>query len=167
MRCVRENEAFTGDTFAERVCVCVWNLLLFRTFPDNKPHGANMGPTLVPSAPDGSHVGPMNLAIWVIMRLLVTLWRTLAKRTHLRCSEVISHAYLSLYTECMCCTHKTATFIIPNIPSDFIINPFVTWWMKNKNDHKCRLVPISHHISLTNTSQDTSPGISRPTQLCD
>ena len=31
--------------------------------PDSKIHGANMGPTWVLSAPDGSHVGPMNLAI--------------------------------------------------------------------------------------------------------
>ena len=38
------------------------NQLLF-TSPDNKVHGANMGPTWVLSAPDGPHVGPMNLAI--------------------------------------------------------------------------------------------------------
>ena len=31
--------------------------------PDNKVHGANMGPTWVLSAPRGPHVGPMNLAI--------------------------------------------------------------------------------------------------------
>ena len=30
---------------------------------DSKVHGANMGPTWVLSAPDGPHVGPMNLAI--------------------------------------------------------------------------------------------------------
>ena len=35
-----------------------------RTYPDSKVHGANMGPTWVLSAPDGPHVGPMNLAIW-------------------------------------------------------------------------------------------------------
>ena len=34
---------------------------------DNKVHGANMGPTWVLSAPDGPHVGPMNLAIWESM----------------------------------------------------------------------------------------------------
>ena len=33
-----------------------------RTFPDSKIHGAYMGPTWVLSAPDGPHVGPMNLA---------------------------------------------------------------------------------------------------------
>ena len=32
-------------------------------FPDSKVHGANMGPTWVLSAPDGPHIGPMNLAI--------------------------------------------------------------------------------------------------------
>ena len=31
--------------------------------PDSKAHGANMGPTWVLSAPDGPHVGSMNLAI--------------------------------------------------------------------------------------------------------
>ena len=36
-------------------------------FPDSKVHGANMGPTWVLSAQDGPHVGPVNLAIWVIM----------------------------------------------------------------------------------------------------
>ena len=33
-------------------------------YPDNNFHGANMGPTWALSAPDGPHVGPMNLAIW-------------------------------------------------------------------------------------------------------
>ena len=34
-------------------------------YPDYKFHGANMGPTWILSAPDGPHVGPMHLAIWV------------------------------------------------------------------------------------------------------
>ena len=34
-----------------------------QTNPDSKVHGANMGPTWVLSAPDGPHIGPMNLAI--------------------------------------------------------------------------------------------------------
>ena len=38
-------------------------------FPDSKVHGANMGPTWVLSAPDGPHVGPMNLAIGVTITL--------------------------------------------------------------------------------------------------
>ena len=35
--------------------------------PDNKIHGANMGPTLVLSAPGGSHASPKNLAIRVVI----------------------------------------------------------------------------------------------------
>ena len=31
--------------------------------PDSKVHGANVGPTWVLSAPEGPHIGPMNLAI--------------------------------------------------------------------------------------------------------
>ena len=34
-----------------------------------KVHGANIGPTWVLSAPDGPHVGPMNLAIRVLSRV--------------------------------------------------------------------------------------------------
>ena len=34
-----------------------------KTIPDSKDHGANMGPTWILSAPGGTHIGPMNLAI--------------------------------------------------------------------------------------------------------
>ena len=37
--------------------------VIFKKNPDSKVHGANMGPTWVLSAPDGPHVGLMNLAI--------------------------------------------------------------------------------------------------------
>ena len=48
--------------------------------PDSKVHGANMGPTWVLSAPDGPHVGPMNLAIRDsrvnrTVRVLIRLYR--------------------------------------------------------------------------------------------
>ena len=35
-------------------------------YPDSKGDGANVGPTWVLSAPGGSHVGPMTLAIRVV-----------------------------------------------------------------------------------------------------
>ena len=41
----------------------MWSLI--QGYPDSKVHGANMGPTWVLSAPDGLHVGPINLAIRV------------------------------------------------------------------------------------------------------
>ena len=46
---------FVGDISA--------NSLRSSDAPGSKVHGANMGPTWVLSAPDGPHVGPMNLAI--------------------------------------------------------------------------------------------------------
>ena len=36
------------------------------SFPDSKVHGANMGPIWGRQGPGGSHVGPMNFAIWVV-----------------------------------------------------------------------------------------------------
>ena len=41
------------------------NIYTSINFSDSKVHGANMGLTWVLSSPDGPHVGPMNLAIWV------------------------------------------------------------------------------------------------------
>ena len=62
--------------------------------PDSKVRGANMGPIWVLSAPDGPHVGPMNLAIW----------EQAAKENHWRikwiiwinCEAALQMKYLSL-----------------------------------------------------------------------
>ena len=35
-------------------------------FPNSNVHGANMGPTWGRQNPGGSHVGPMNFAIWAM-----------------------------------------------------------------------------------------------------
>ena len=51
--------------------VCMWYTV--HSYPDNKIHGANMGPTWVLSAPGGSHVGPTNLAIRLDIRTRFTL----------------------------------------------------------------------------------------------
>ena len=41
-------------------------------FPDSKVHGANMGPTWGRQDPGGSHVGHMNLAIWVVLKMPIS-----------------------------------------------------------------------------------------------
>ena len=41
------------------------NMTCASNYPDSEVHGGNMGPTWVLSAPDGPHVGPMNLVIRV------------------------------------------------------------------------------------------------------
>ena len=43
-----------------------WRFLNYSIL-DSKIHGDNMGPTWVLSAPDGPHVGPMNLAIRILV----------------------------------------------------------------------------------------------------
>ena len=50
-----------------RKCLLIYFLI---NYPDNKVHGANVGPTWVLSASDGPHVGPMNLALGVWMSLI-------------------------------------------------------------------------------------------------
>ena len=56
----------TKNAFENIICnmvaILFWSLC-FDTVPDDKVHGANIGPTWVLSAPDGSHVGSMNVAI--------------------------------------------------------------------------------------------------------
>ena len=37
----------------------------YERYPDSKVHGANMGPIWGRQDPGGSHVDPMNFAIWV------------------------------------------------------------------------------------------------------
>ena len=47
------------DDFSFVICL----LFSANKIPDNKVHGANMGPTWGRQDPGGTHVGPMNLAI--------------------------------------------------------------------------------------------------------
>ena len=55
------------------ICLCHFgahfphNFTVVHTFPDSKIHGAYMGPTWGQQDPGGPHVGPMNLAIRVIL----------------------------------------------------------------------------------------------------
>ena len=74
---------------------------LHRNWPDNKVHGANMGPTWVLPAPDGPHVGHINLTIKVILlkltsighstRLKSTLWPALVEVFSSTCPQ--HHGY--------------------------------------------------------------------------
>ena len=48
------------------VCVQLWyQTTTQHNNPDSRVHGAKMGPTWGLSAPEGLHIGPMDLAIWV------------------------------------------------------------------------------------------------------
>ena len=43
--------------------------------PDNKVHGANMGPIWGREDPGGPHVGPMNFDIWEVIRTIISAAR--------------------------------------------------------------------------------------------
>ena len=45
-----------------------------QNIPDSKVHGANMSPTWVLSAPDGPHIGPMNLTIRDVYKAETIQW---------------------------------------------------------------------------------------------
>ena len=45
---------------------CQHERFLYGTFPDNKVHGANMGPAWGRQDPGGPHDGPINLAIGIV-----------------------------------------------------------------------------------------------------
>ena len=67
-RAESKNLAYFGMKFEMifDVSVCRLQALAthcIQTITDNKVHGANMVPTWVLSAPDGPHVGPLNLAL--------------------------------------------------------------------------------------------------------
>ena len=58
--------------------------------PDSKVRGATMGPTWVLSAPDGPHVGPMNLAIRAVFQLCLSKVPAIIERRCYIC-KVFSH----------------------------------------------------------------------------
>ena len=52
-----------------QVFVMIW-FLCRKNSPDSKVHGTNMGTIWGQQDPDGPHVGPMDFAIWEVMRVL-------------------------------------------------------------------------------------------------
>ena len=58
---------FHDDQYTSNSPCCICGLVCGGStwqIPGSKVHGANMGPYMVLPAPDGPHVGLMNLAIW-------------------------------------------------------------------------------------------------------
>ena len=56
------------DSLSSRLNACS------QTYPDSKVHGANMGPTWGRQGPGGPHVGPMNFAIWGVIKDEAKTW---------------------------------------------------------------------------------------------
>ena len=82
-------------------------------FPDSKVHGTNMGLTWVLSAPDGPHVGPMNLAIRVTSNSSV--WISILLKTAV---------HRNMYPLCI----NTITPLCVG-PGSIRTNKVIIWWL--------------------------------------
>ena len=69
-------------------------------YPDNKVHGANMGPIWGRQGPGGPHVGPMNFAAWVVIHIRSQVktrqsqrykFKKNAKKSNFQTSQETSH----------------------------------------------------------------------------
>ena len=74
----------------------VHHVVKFSNIPDSKVHGANMRPTWVLSAPDGPHVGPMNLAIRDMLLKMIYHLPQLVLWSDIRCSRGSRSKFLLL-----------------------------------------------------------------------
>ena len=100
---------------------CIYALIAV-IFPDSEFHGANMGPTWVLSAPDGPHVGPMNLTIRVVF----------VKETCVAATSCVCHVKVSEWA---------ANLSLTNLNKDWHKNiPTFSWgdngWCEICQEHK-------------------------------
>ena len=65
-------------------------------YPDRKVHGANMGPIWVLLAPDGPHVGTMNLTIRVRMPQCISL-KQIREKSMVCCTSISPWGFMNSY----------------------------------------------------------------------
>ena len=83
-----------GHINCKNVTWASWCMNPWKLDPDNKVHGANMGPIRDRQDPGGPHVGPMNLAIWGLFSSLFRL--TWTKKTWKPTVQAIFHWNINL-----------------------------------------------------------------------
>ena len=80
---------------------CPWGQKLI--YPDSIVHAANMGPTWLLSAPDGPHVGPMNLAIRVLLSTsVIALLSMISLYNELYYNELNTRFTCNILLQCIC-----------------------------------------------------------------
>ena len=110
---------------------------------DNKVHWANMGPTWVLSAPDGPHVGPMNLlsGMYKITRLQSSrIWNLI---TYMK---IICHGPLTRYV-------KLQVAHAPGMPGTFSPPPTSKEAVSKRSQHASRHVRHARavmHVGIAN-----------------
>ena len=98
--------------FGVRLCIR-WQNRQINDNPHSKVCGANMGPIWVLSAPDGPHVGPMNLAIREVLSkgpVAATehIWCILSgwENLNITCSVFHARSSISIYFTLLVFAHK-------------------------------------------------------------
>ena len=112
--------------------------------PDSKVHGANMGPTWVLSAPDGPHVGPMNLAIrgYIAMVLGVTI---ITSRWYSTCaSTILLPKFLAKFQSDQS-TRKLNISHRLEILCDLVVRPLSAQWIDRG---PCKVTCLTACISI-------------------
>ena len=124
--------------------------------PDSKVHGANMGPIWVLSAPDGPHVGPMNLATWVGFIVFCCGWVlgnfSLIFQKHF-VGTVASIGLVPVKQPWRIWVDTQGSFCICVKPMEqcYIVTLSLTGWGHTQNDHWI------HHIHAPRTVDITKP----------
>ena len=119
-------------------------LLIFHTFPDSKVPGANMGPTWVLSAPDGPHVGPMNLAI----RVSISSFQTRAWISNHIISSSVGCNYSPMLWFRWRCSKSAVVKFTHDLRLLSFIRPFLTWFL-TKPERLSRRPLCSDWLHLT------------------
>ena len=112
-----------------------------RANPDSKVHRANMGPTWVLSAPDGPHVGPMNLLSGKGSRPISVIANEVGETyscNKLREVKYMYHCLSSLFAPC--CKPNVEVNVFTHIYIIYENSVFI------RNDHKYE-VDIQHTSS--------------------
>ena len=135
--------------FCFAFCCLVLGLFLLLssfTIPDSKVHGANMGLTWVLSAPDGPHVGPMNLAIRDVLLIALLCIVTTACGMEVYLIKTIP---------------KRSTYVlIAHYKVFLLVCIFVTWWFHDMKNAFCITGTLwcssvdSHHKGPANRNLD-------------
>ena len=86
VKATREELVSDNNLIVMTFCRCGHKFIA--TYPDNKLHGAKMGPTWVLPAPDGPHLAPWTLLSGYIHDAVVFSWNTF-------CVEFLEHSGIS------------------------------------------------------------------------
>ena len=115
------------------------NINPIQVYPDSKVHGANMGSIWGRQDPGGSHVGPMNFAIWACMHVYVYSY----KSNRFVCKLILwkDHTFIH-HTASSNNKLKIAQNLVMHFQWDDIIWFVTLWYHKQRDNERCKIYII-------------------------